>query len=225
MQRFQEGLCEYRVVIISGDDELAEQTVTHRDKRDQQAIFSVDDFEELEGTEKFEALVRVSSVGTEAVETIESEEFFLEFGEAPGKTASGSGLLVRSLVEGAIALPNRAAFEAAIAGGHLPPRASEDKKGFITWKGERAGRAIRVLRPVLIRQVETDWIEREGAVGRWIQSVRSDGSPVGGVRFEPIEKGDCESALWERVRIASRALASDLGPLGLLVPRVFQNAG
>ena len=70
---------------------------------------------------------------------------------------------------------------------------------------------MRVVRPALIKRVETDWVAREGAVGRWIQRVRTDGSPAGELVFEPaaIPSG-------ERVIDACRRLAAELGQTGLI---------
>jgi hypothetical protein len=207
------GSVEYRVAIIAGDEELAEQMVAHKDRPPQKAVFSWEDFEDFDPDAKFEAFVRVSSLAPDGVDAVQSEEFILEFGQAETKTTTGSGQVVRTLADGAIA--TRAAFDEAIKDGHLPPRCSEDKKGYISWRAE-GGRSIRVLRPVLIGHVEKDWRERNGSVGRWIARVRADGSPVSAPKFQPLEQGQCEATAWERVVEAARKLASDIGPSGFL---------
>jgi len=213
---FEAGSVEYRVAMLAGEEPLADVIVVHRDKPFQQAAFSVDDFEELEGNEKFEALVEITPVAIDDVAAVRSEEFVLEFGQSPEKPAAGSGQIVRALVEGASALLTRSAFEEAVSDGRPGQRGSEDRKGYITWKGEGGGRAVRVLRPALIRQIEEDWAGRGGAVGRWVQTVRTDGSPVGPPRFLEIERGSCDGSIWDRAKDASRRFASELGPLGLL---------
>jgi hypothetical protein len=204
------GAVDYRVVVLSGEDELAELNIRHADKPQQQAVFTVDDFEELEGDEKFEAVVRVTVSGAEDVPAVTTEAFTLEFGQIPGQLSSASGQIVRTLSEGAIGLTTRAAFDESTAPGASSGTA-EDKKGFITWKGVPGGRGVRVVRPALIRRVETDWVARGGPVGRWIQTVRTDGSPAGELVFEPaaVLPGD-------RVVDACRRLATELGPTGLL---------
>ena len=209
------GSVEYRVSVVAGEEELATQVVAHKDRSPQQTVFSFDDFEELDDDAKFEAFVEVSAVSAEGVQPQRTEEFQLEFGHASEKASAGSGRVERTLVDGAISFPDRAAYDEAIAGGHLAPRAAEDKKGYIIWTGER-GRSIRVHRPALIRQVEEDWIRRSGAVGRWLQSARADGSPSGPLQFIPIAPGSCDANVWERVTDASRRLAAELGPFGLL---------
>ncbi|ANL49724.1 AAA domain-containing protein (plasmid) [Rhizobium phaseoli] len=211
------GGVEYRVSILAGEEVLTEQTIAHRDKPHQQAVFSLDDFEDLEGTEKFEALVQIAPVAAEGVEAVRSEEFVLEFGVTSDTgTSAGSGQVVRALVEGAAAIKERSAFDKAVTGVPGPDRASEDKKGFIIWKGEGGGRAVRVARPLLIRNVEEDWAARRGTPGRWVQKVRADGAPSGAIDFVELQHGACDGEAWRRVCEASRRLAEELGPLGLL---------
>jgi DNA phosphorothioation-dependent restriction protein DptH len=153
---------------------------------------------------------RITATGVEDVTAVTTETFTLEFGQVPGQLSSASGQVVRTLSEGAIGLATRAAFDAAIAPG-ANNGIAEDKKGFIIWKGVSGGRGVRVLRPALIRRVETDWATRGGAVGRWIQTVRSDGSPVGELRFKPatLPPG-------ERVFDSCRRLVGELGANDLL---------
>jgi DNA phosphorothioation-dependent restriction protein DptH len=215
-EQLAKGSVQYRVTVMAGDEELAEQTVLHKDRAPQSAVFALEDFVDLDPDAKFEAFVQVSAVAADGVKDVRSEEeFILEFGQTAAKPSAASGQIVRSLSDGAIAIATRALFDEAIADGHLPPRASEDKKGYISWRGER-GRSIRVLRPLLIRQVEEDWRARNGAVGRWITRVRSDGSPAGALDFKSFERGACEHGIWDRIVEFSRKLALDLGPLGLL---------
>lgn len=126
------GAAEYRVVLRSGEDELATQTVTHAEKPAQQAAFVLDDFEDLESEDKFEVVAVVSVIGDVDVAELRSEEFIIEFGRGAGKSASSTGRIVRTLVEGAIGLPDREIFDETIVGGHLPPRATEDRKGYIS---------------------------------------------------------------------------------------------
>jgi DNA phosphorothioation-dependent restriction protein DptH len=209
------GSVEYRLAVIAGEEELAELVIAHKDRQPQQAAFSLEDFEELDADAKFEAYVQITALGSEGVEPQSTEEFLLEFGRATEKTVAGSGRIERTLVDGAISFAARADFEEAIASGHLASHVSEDKKGFIIWQGQ-GQRSIRVLRPALIRRVEEDWVARSGAVGRWTQSVRADGSSVGPPEFLLIERSSCDPNVWERVVDASRRVAADLGPFGLL---------
>jgi hypothetical protein len=151
------------LVVIAGEDVLAEQIVGHKDRQPQQGTFSPEDFDELDADAKFEAYIQVTALGSEGVEPQRTEEFQLEFGHAPEKAVAGSGRIERTLVDGAISFNARVGYDEAVATGHLPPRAAEDKKGYISWQGE-GGRSVRVLRPTLIRRVEENWAERSGAV-------------------------------------------------------------
>lgn len=209
------GGVEYRVSIIAGEDVLAERVVHHRDHRTQQVSIGVDDFEDLEGTEKFDAVVEVVVVGQETVPSKQSEPFTLEFGESVKELTSSSGKVVRTLVEGAIAIGDRRVFEQLVGGSGAAERAVEDKKGFLTWKGDPATKAAKVFRPKLLQVVERDWVQRGGKIGYWIQVVRADGSPIGDIEFVEIEALDT-SPTTERAREASRRLADELGTAGLL---------
>src|SRR5262249_424832 len=160
----------------------------------QKAVFSSEDFEDFDLDAKFEAFVRVAAVAVDGVEAVQSEEFILEFGQVATKTTAGSGQVVRALADGAIAIATRAAFDEAIKDGHLPAGSLEDKKGYISWRVE-GGRSIRVQRPILIRHVEKNWREQNGAIGRWIARVRADGSPASPPEFRPLERGACDASV------------------------------
>lgn len=209
------GSVEYRVSVIAGEDVLAERVVHHRDHRTQQVAIGVDDFDDLEGTEKFDAVIEIAAVGQEGVAAVQTEAFTLEFGEAIKELTSSSGQTVRTLVEGAIAIGDRAAFDQLVSGPDAAERAVEDKKGYLTWRGDVATRAAKVFRPALLRAIERDWVKGGGKIGYWTQIVRADGSPIGDVEFVEIEPSDV-SATTERARDASRRLAEELGTGGLL---------
>ncbi|WP_245312440.1 ATP-binding protein [Rhizobium sp. R693] len=209
------GGVDYRVSVIAGEDILAERVVHHRDHRTQQVAIGVDDFEDLEGTEKFDAIVEVAALGQETVAPAQSEAFTLEFGETVKQLTSSSGQAVRTLVEGAIAIGDRAAFDQLVSGPGAVERAVEDKKGYLTWRGDASTRAAKVFRPALLRAIERDWVQRGGKIGYWTQVVRADGSPVRDVEFVEIETADV-SAATERARDASRKLADELGTAGML---------
>lgn len=209
------GSTDYRVSVIAGEDMLAERVVRHRDHKTQQVAITVDDFEDLEGSEKFDAVVEVAAIGLEHVVPVQSEPFTLEFGETIKPLTSASGQEVRTLVEGAISVSDRAAFEQLVAGPGAAERPVEDRKGFLTWKGEAATKGARVHRPALLRDMEKDWMSRGGTIGHWVQTVRADGSPIGDLEFVELEPAD-RSATTERARDASRKLAGELGSAGLL---------
>jgi DNA phosphorothioation-dependent restriction protein DptH len=209
------GSIDYRVSVIAGEDRLAERIMRHRDHKTQQVAITVDDFEDLEGNEKFDAVVEVAAIGFEHVAHVQSEPFTLEFGQAAKPLTSASGQEVRTLVEGAISVGDRAVFEHLLAGPRAAERPVEDRRGFLTWKGEAATKGARVHRPALLRSMERDWAARGGTIGYWVQVVRADGSPIGGLEFVELEPAD-HSMTTERARDASRKMAGELGSAGLL---------
>ncbi|MGY3532178.1 ATP-binding protein [Bradyrhizobium sp. USDA 4452] len=209
------GSVDYRISVIAGEDVLTERVVSHRDHRYQQVVIGVDDFDELEGNEKFDAIVQVAAIGLDDIAVLQSEPFTLEFGEAIKSLSSASGQEVRTLIEGAIGVGNREQFDLLVAGPEAATRPVEDRKGYINWKGEAASRGARVYRPWLLRAVERDWEARSGPIGHWIQVVRADGSPIRPLQFVELEPDD-SSPTTERARDACRKLAGELGPAGLL---------
>ncbi len=197
---------EYQVAVMSGDETLATRTAPHKEKGPQKTVFTLEDFEDLDESARFEASVRVAAVGQPNVRTEPSEEFVLEFGVHEGVVSSTAGSKVRSLVEGAVTIDSRENFDAAIKDLHI--RAHEDKSGYIAWRAP-SGRSFRVIRPSLTRAVEQDWTGQGGAVGRWSVRVRADGSRAEGIVFHPLQRGDCPEDVWDRLARATRRLCEE----------------
>jgi len=109
----------------------------------------------------------------------------------------------------------REQFEEFVTGIQAATRPIEDKKGFINWKGEAMTRGARVFRPALIRAIETEWTQSGGPIGRWVQVVRADGSPIGKPDFHQLG-GDEQGSAIDRARDACRKLAGEVGAAGLL---------
>ena len=87
-EQLAKGSVEDRVTVMAGDEELAEQTLVHKDRPPQRAVFGPEDFEDLDPDAKFEAFIQVSVVAADGVESVRSdEEFILEFGQGTGKTS------------------------------------------------------------------------------------------------------------------------------------------
>jgi len=198
----------YQVDIMSADETLASRTVAHKQANPQKAVFTAEDFEELDERARFEAIVRISALGRDEPKPQDTEEFLLEFGEAEGKAESTSGKVVRCLVEGAIMLPTAGEFrEAANA---CPAGANEDRKGYIAWRAPSgAGHTFKVLRPLLIAEMEEQWHAHDGRAGRWQVRVRTDGSRAGKLVFLALEQGEDQADVWERVQRAGQRLAGE----------------
>ena len=201
----EKNAADYRVAVLTDlEEELAAREVRHSAGRTETYRFSDEDFSSLDENSHVSAKVVVSVVGNQTVEPQESEEFVIRFGDPPDKTAGGVGKKVRTFSEGLIDLGDRDRVSAITAS---PIGTAVDAKGFVllrTAEG-RSRRSFRVFRPSLIRDVESQWTQRAGAIGRWRIKVRASGERVGAPEFVPIE-GD-GAAAGSRVGIASRRMA------------------
>jgi len=199
----KKGSAEYAVTILSGEEELAEKKISHTGKNPQKCAFTIDDFELEEGA-KFEAVVRIRAIGNDDIEEM-TEDFLLLFGDAPDKSKSSSGAIVRALVEGAIAIDNKEDFENACSNNQSFGR---DSKGFITFRYEK--KTAKVYCPSLLVSVEQDWSTNKGAIGRWEVSVRNDGSLAGELKFIPLA-AEVSNPVMERLYKASLDLSQLAG--------------
>ena len=200
------GTAEYIVKVVygSGEDEFVEQKVAHTGPGVQRAVFTEADFEEFEGTEKFESLITVEVIGKD-IKAGPTEEFTLQFGLTDLVTGS-TGLTERSLIEGILAAEDDAGFLETLADR---PSFTEDKNHHVIARlkgASKEGKTIRVYRPPLLREIETQWSERKNAIGRWRVRVRADGSPVGPPEFQESSQGNCPDENWHSLRKASEKL-------------------
>ena len=85
------GAVTYQVDVMSADETLASDTVAHKQSSSQKAMFTAEDFEQLDESARFEAFVRVAALGRDDVEPQDTEEFLLEFGPAEGRAESDFG--------------------------------------------------------------------------------------------------------------------------------------
>jgi DNA phosphorothioation-dependent restriction protein DptH len=222
-ENLERGAVEYRVLIVTDmDEELASREVTHSTKREEKCRFSNDDFSTLSEDALISAKVVVSVIGSDSVEPQESEEFVIRFGQPPEREQGGVGKKVRTFSEGLIELDNREMVSTlASSTGPLPV----DSKGFVLWRTPQRGKSFRVFRPSLIHEVEKQWTEQAGAIGRWRVKVRASGARAGEAEFVPFVRfefsaGNLES-LWDRVATASRRMAERFATCGGGVGQVY----
>ena len=204
---------EYRVVVLTDqDEELSARRVPHSaHKAGEKCRFTDDDFSSLEEDTQLEARVVVEVIDNDAIEHQESEGFTIRFGEPPEQEIGGVGTKVRTFSEGLAELGSREAVSTIASA--LPTAA--DSKGFVLLRApvERGRRkSFRVFRPSLIAQVEKQWTERNGEVGRWTVRVRGSGERAEIPRFEPLYVRD--SGSWERTVAASRSFAARIAGSG-----------
>ncbi len=205
-ENLEKGAVEYRVVIATGmDEELATRELAHSAKREEKYRFSNDDFSALSEDALISAKVIVSVIGNELVERQESEEFTIRFGQPPERSEGGVGKKVRTFSEGLIELDDREMVSPlASSASPLPV----DSKGFVLLRTPQRGKSFRVFRPSLIGEVEKQWTEQDGAIGRWCVEVRASGTRAGNAEFVPFVRPESTlGQLWDRTTGASRRMA------------------
>jgi DNA phosphorothioation-dependent restriction protein DptH len=209
-ENLEKDTVEYRVAIMTDmDEELASREVTHSGKSEEKCRFSNDDFSTLSDDAQIAAKVVVSVIGNNSVELQESEEFDIRFGQPPEREQAGVGKKVRTFSEGLIELDSRETVSVlASSTGPLPV----DSKGFVLLRTPQRGKSFRVFRPPLIHEVEQQWSDQGGAIGRWCVKVRSSGARAAEVRFVPLTRPESSSGsplqlLWDRTAAASRRMA------------------
>ena len=209
----EKNTVEYRVAVVAGaDEELATCNVNHSAKREEKCRFSNDDFSMLNEDSLVSAKVVVSAVGNDAVESQESEEFIIRFGEPPEKTAGGAGKKVRAFSEGLIELDDREAV--SIIAADSSGTSVDERKGIVllrTSRGQR--RSFQVFRPALIEEVEKQWVEKRGAIGHWRVKVHTSGVRAGKAEFVRAP-ADPDSDAWKRAIEASRKLSERFYAVG-----------
>src|SRR5262249_50234941 len=129
-----------------------------------------------------------------------SEELTIRFGKPPEHEPAGLGKKVRTLSDGLIELQDRETVATVASATVLPM----DSKGFILLRTPQRGKSFRVFCPPLLREIEQQWAERSGAVGRWRVRARASGARAAAPEFTSLV--DASSA-WERVSNASRRVA------------------
>lgn len=198
-----QGVIEYNVEVVAGDDTLAEQNIVHSGKNPQRCQFTNEHFEHLDEEAKFEAKIVIRPIGVEK-EKVETEDFILSFGQTESPVKSGTGQKVRALVEAACFIKSKEEFLEA-CNRKVQSIYSEDSKGFVTFRHSEV--RARLFCPPLIKEIATSWATENGAVGRWVIHVRMDGSKIGSPEFIPISQEDClDSKDWEKIGTASRLL-------------------
>ena len=211
----EKNAAAYRVIVQSDmDQDLCVREVAHRALRGGEKYrFSNSDFEFDDEDTLLSAKVVVEVVGNSEIEREESEEFIIRFGQPPVREAGGVGVKVRTFSEGLAHLESRETVSSITSSAGVG--VSADSKGFILLRTpvERGRRkSFKVFRPALIADIEREWIEREGEIGRWTVKVRGNGNRAGAAEFEPFEGHD--GSAWKRARSASRKMAQRFGQGG-----------
>jgi len=222
-ENLAKGAAEYRMCVKTDmDEELASLEITHNGKETQKCKFTNDDFNTLSEDALLSAKVEVSVLGNTEIEPRESEEFIIRFGQPPEQVKGGVGRKYRAFSEALIEINEREIVDELVSSRMELP---EDAKGFLLLRVKSKGKSFRVYRPPLIREVEKQWCEKDGAIGRWRIKVRASGLRAGSVEFVPLDRPDtCEEGIWERAQRASRQFAERLKTFGGAVGQVYNDA-
>ena len=202
----EKNAAEYRVIVqTTQDEELADRKISHSARKGgEKCRFSNDDFSFLDEDALLPAKVVVEVVGNDAIERQESEEFFIRFGEPPEQEVVGVRANVRTFSDGLAELGSREGVSKITAA----PPVTVDSKGYVLLRTpveQGKPKSFRVSRPSLIAEVEKQWIERQGEIGRWRVKVRGSGNRAGAAEFEPFEDPGGEA--WKRAAAANRRMA------------------
>lgn len=204
---------QYQISIVTDmEEELASRDVSHSAKKEEKCRFTNDDFSILSDDALINAKIVVSVIGNESVEAQESEEFVIRFGTPPDKGTGGVGKIMRTFSEGLIELGERETVTALASATSTFPL---DSKGYVVLRTPQRGKSFRVYRPPLLHEVEQDWVDRAGEIGRWRVRVRASGARAGISEFVPIEGAD------ERAANATRRMAEKFGTCGGGVGQIY----
>ena len=209
----EKNAAEYRVIVLTDQDEelVACEIPHHARKTGEKCRFTNDDFSSLDEDAQLEAKAVVEVVGNDAIERQESEGFTIRFGEPPEQEAGGVGRKVRAFSEGLAELGSRE----DVSGIASAPPVVANSKGFVLLRtpveqGRR--KSFRVFRPSLIAEVERQWVEKRGEIGRWTVKVRGSGDRAEVPQFVPLDGGG--SGPWMRAVMASRSFATRFAEVG-----------
>ena len=220
----EKGAADYHVAIVTDmDEELASRDVSHAGKKEEKCRFTNDDFSVLNDDALISAKLVVSVIGNNVVDPQESEEILIRFGQPPDQQTTGVGKKVRTFTEGLIELDDRAIVSVLASSTESLPT---DSKGFVLLRTPQRGKSFRVFRPQLIHEVEQQWFERSGEIGRWRVKVRSSGARAVMPEFVPFlgsesDSGSSWEALWDRAANVSRRMAERFASCGGGVGQIY----
>lgn len=214
-EQLPKGSVEYRVSVVSGEDELAYRDVSHAVRKGaqyQSVKLTTEDFEGISEDSQFEARVVVSVIGSSDQEIEdESEEFIIRYGEATSETSSNTTKFERCMMEGAVNISDGEQFDTDVANSDCYE--IDTAKNFVAFRASSSKKSFKVARPSLIEVVERMQADQT-TLGRWSVQVRGDGQRVSEPIFHPFNSGDVPDSDWEKVIKASSNLQSELASRG-----------
>lgn len=216
------GAATFEVRVLAGEEELASQSVESSERAEQKAIFTPEDFQDLDESGRWEVCVEVSAPGAEGVEPRRTEDFLLLFGESSVSERVAAGEIVRAVVDGLIHSDKREVFEQMAEERAQGKQGQPDKHGFLSFRLPGSRKGFRIERPRLLAKIEEDWANRaQSPVGRWIVRCRPDGSWPAAPSYEPIPQGECPEAEWQRLVEAAQRFRADISKSGGALARFY----
>jgi DNA phosphorothioation-dependent restriction protein DptH len=219
-ENLEKGAVEYRVAIMSDmEEELTAKEISHSAKKEGKCRFTNDDFATLSDDALINAKIVVSVIGNDSIESQETEEFVIRFGQPPGTERSGLGKKVRTFSEGMIELESR---EIVSALASSTTQLAADSKNYLFLRTHQRGKSFRIFQPSLIREVEQQWIQHSGAIGRWQAKVRASGARAGIVELVKLDRPPSVSEdKWDRATNASSRMAERFVSCGGGVGQIY----
>ena len=213
------GSVEYRVSVMSGDDELAYRDVSHSVRKGAQyqtVKLTTEDFEGIAEDSQFEARVVVSVIGVSDADVYgdaenESEEFLIRYGEANVETTSNTTKFERCMMDGAVHISDVEQFDKDV--NEAECFEVNSAKNYIAFRSTTSKKSFKVQRPALIDVIERMQAEQTN-LGRWSVQVREDGQRVADPVFHTFNSGDTPESDWERAIKATAALQKELSNRG-----------
>ena len=202
----EKNAAQYRVSVRTDmDEDIAVQEIAHAARKGgEKCRFSNNDFSLLDDDAVLSAKVVIEVVGDERIEAQESEEIQIRFGDPPIQDTGSGGIKVRTFSDGLVELGKREAVTTVASS----PVTTVDSKGFVlrrTRVEQGKTKSFRVFQPSLIADVERQWIDSQGTIGRWTVKVRGTGSRAEAPKFEPFDHH--EGHAWKQALSAHRKMA------------------
>jgi hypothetical protein len=199
------GSVNYEVRVLAGTEVIASRQIEHSGSSEQKVIFTREDFEDIEASVKLEAYVEVSAAAQTSVKPAKTEDFIITPGEAPASQRVSSGEVHRCLADGLIHASTREEIEVFLDQRSTGTQAVPDKNGFVMCRLPGMRRGFRVERPLLLQEVEKDWLRRtDSSVGRWVIRCRADGFWTSSLEFKSITGGSTPTDSFNKLQDVSR---------------------
>jgi hypothetical protein len=216
------GAASFEVRVLAGEEVLASRQFEHSGQSELKAIFTAEDFDELEDSARMEACIEVTAPANAEVQPQKTEDFIVLFGETKVGDRVSVGDVYRAVVDGVVQAEVREAVEEFVEQRQQGLQGQPDKHGFLAFRVGEARKGFRVERPQLLAAIEEDWGRRTDiGVGRWSVQCRPDGSWAGELRFSPLLPESCPNVEWTRLADITRKFRDDCLRAGGVLSRLY----